>query len=381
MTSVYLDWAATAPPYTDILLESAEKITDTFGNPSSLHSRGRKARELLEECRERCANALGCGSKQVIFTSGGTESNNIAILSLLSRKKKGHIITSGIEHASAYQPVQFLKRMGFDVTVIPGDSRGIIDPQRVIDAVTKDTLLVSVMGVNNETGAIQPVREIGELLGKKNGRKVHIHCDAVQCAGKIDSSPFIAAADTMAVSSHKFSGPRGVGILVSRQTIDSPFSGGGQELRIRPGTENLQGIFGMTLALERSSNERKRHYIHVLELEKMILSGIDRLTDGVILPQGRTPGNTDFSPFIINASFPSVQGEVLLRVLDDRGYQVSTGSACSSQKRDNRVLEAGGFDGKLINASIRISTGYRNSSQEISSFLSALEEAIHILKQ
>jgi cysteine desulfurase len=336
---------------------------------------------LLEACRERCSNVLGCEGRQLIFTSGGTESNNIAILSFLSREKKGHIITSGIEHASVYQPVQLLKRMGFDVTVIPADSGGIIDPERVLDSVTKDTLLVSLMGVNNETGAVQPVQEIGEMLEKKNGRKIHFHCDAVQCIGKIDPSPFIASADTLAISSHKFSGPRGIGILVSKGTIDSPLSGGGQEGKIRPGTENLQGIYGMTSALEHSTKEQQRYYTHALELEKIILSGIDKLPDGVILPQGRSPGSTDFSPFIINASFPSVPGEVLLRVLDDRGYQVSTGSACSSQKRDNRVLEACGFSEKLVNSSIRISTGPRNSSQEVLSFLSALEESIRILKQ
>ncbi|MFP4385568.1 MAG: cysteine desulfurase family protein [Spirochaetia bacterium] len=380
MTYGYFDWAATALPEKDILLQSAEKAYTIYGNPSSIHTPGKKARELIEECRIRCAEALGCPGNNVFFTGGGTEANNLAVLSLLQRPRKGHIITSMVEHPSVYGPVSYLTGQGFTVTEIPAETSGIIDPDVLGDAVGDDTFFAAVMGVNNETGAVQPVKEIGEILRHSGKRKIHLHCDAVQAAGKTGLAEILAAADTVTVSAHKLGGPRGAGILVSKQKLDPVLTGGGQERGIRPGTENLQGIYGMTLALEKALREQKENRIHTETIEKQLISGIREIEGSRMLPKDRQAGDPRYSPYIITAAFPPVPGEVLLRVLNDEGFQVSTGSACSSRKRDYRVLRGSGADDQTAGSAIRVSTGPGSSPEETAAFLSALKHAVETLR-
>jgi cysteine desulfurase len=376
----YFDWAATALPEKDILFQSAEQAYTFFGNPSSIHSSGKKARELIEECRTRCAEALYCSRDSVFFTAGGTEANNIAVLSQLNRPRKGHIIMSNVEHPSVYGPVSFLAKQGFTVTEIPAKPGGIIDPGGIGEAIRDDTFFITVMGVNNETGAVQPLEEIGKVVRRFGKRKIHLHCDAVQAAGKIDITGLLAAADTVAMSAHKLGGARGAGILVSKGTLEPVLTGGGQEGGLRPGTENLQGIYGMTLALERALGKQKDNASHAEKLERQLLTGILEIEGGRIIPEGRKAGDRRYSPFIITAAFPPVPGEVLLRVLNDEGYQVSTGSACSSRKRDTRVLRGSGADDRAADSAVRISTGPGTAPEETSAFLSALKTAVETLR-
>ncbi|MDX9801894.1 MAG: cysteine desulfurase family protein, partial [Spirochaetia bacterium] len=329
---IYLDWAATSIPDYEVVKNSYEKGLEIFGNPSSIHNKGIEARNLLEDSRERASRSLGVSSKNIFFTSGGTESNNIALLSLVRKKIKGNIISTNMEHSSVYEPLKIAQAMGFNIIRIDPDKNGITDPEKIAEALSEETMMVSVMHVNNETGAIQPIEEIGKIIkqfSKKKGNGILFHCDGVQAAGKIRLDIENSGIDFYSASSHKISGPRGCGLLYCRKKILSFYSGGGQESGIRPGTENTPAIYGFSLALEKYGDKIDENKIHASALCSRLIEGLTSISGCSIIPRERKLHDLRFSPYIISFSIAKVPAEVLTRVLSGRGYYISAGAACS----------------------------------------------------
>lgn len=377
---VYLDWAATAVPYDEALDEQRRVSREFFANPSSLHEPGRAARRFMDECRSEIASYIGALPEQLVFCSGATEANNLVLLSVLGRRKGGHVIVSAVEHSSGYEPALFLRSLGYDVDFVRPASDGRVRPEDVAAKVREDTLLVSVMLVNNETGAVQPVEEIVRAVRAVQRRNVHVHSDVVQAAGKIGLDLRGLGVDSASISAHKFGGTRGAGILYAARQWDSVIKGGGQEQAMRPGTENLAGIASMRRALAISEKERERNREHCLRLKKELVDGIAKIKGAVFLPHEAAEDTEHYVPNILSVSFPPVPGEVLQRVLSDAGFYVSTGSACSSRaKRNSRVMDAMGIADSLSFSSIRISTGPLSTEKDIEDFISFIKKEIPLL--
>ncbi|MCL1817688.1 MAG: cysteine desulfurase [Spirochaetaceae bacterium] len=388
---VYLDWAATAPIDPDIA-DYMRLVAETIpGNPSSIHSFGEKAKALLEESRKTCASVLGCAPGNVFFASGGSESNNIVFLSLLRKAKPGHIVTGAGEHSSVYEPARLLEKYGWKVSRVGAGKKGRITADDIAAALLPETALVSVMLVNNETGMIQPLREIaaavrafeaGRGASGKRGR-IHIHTDAVQAAGKIPFTVSGLGVDSLSVSAHKFRGPRGVGILTaaSAGACITPLSvGGGQEGGIRPGTENIAGIAAMARALQRAQENLEHNHARARLLCGILLEAMSGCGHCKVLPEARLSNPDGYSPFIVSLAFPPVPGEVLVRVMNDKGYAISTGSACSARKKkDTRVLEGGGVSAKTAFSSVRVSFGPATTEDEVRAFSRDLRKEAGIL--
>ncbi len=383
MSIIYLDWAATAPPDPETIEEYARVAAGTYGNPSSEHMAGRAARELLQSARARSARLLGARPEQVIFTSCGTESNNIVLLSLLLRKRTGSVIISGIEHPSVYEPARLLAEMGFTVRFVPAERNGIVSPERLIQAVDDATLLVALMYVNNETGAIQPVSEVAALLAeteRRGGRPIHLHCDCVQALGKMPVDCGALGVDSASFSGHKLGAPRGCGLLYLKRPLAPLYRGGGQELDLRPGTENLPAICATALAIERHASlgaAGARARDSAAGLKRLLIERIRSIEEHRFIPEEVESVPDRYSPFILNVAFPPMPGEVLVRLLSDRGYAISTGSACSTRKQKHlRVLSAMGVDHDLAFSAIRISIGYTTSRADIEAFCAELARAV-----
>jgi cysteine desulfurase len=372
MSTNYLDWAASAPPFTEIIASSAELASSVFGNPSSLHSSGREALNLLETARNSLAASIGARPGHTIFTSGGTESDAIAMLSSLGLKSDKSIIISAVEHAAIEEQARFLEGAGIKVYRIRPGADGIVDPMAIADAIRSDTVLISVMAVNNETGAIQAIREIADAIHKAARefiRKPFFHCDAVQALGKIPFAADVSGVDSAAFSAHKFGGPRGIGALYIRTQLQPIVRGGGQERGIRPGTQNTAGAWAMAKAAEKSQEFSTAWHEKALVLEKILLDGVKAIPGAVSIPVSRVPGDIRYSPFIASVAFPGLGGETMARILDDEGILVSTGSACSGKAKGRRVLEAMGVTPELSFSSIRVSTGRDTTQENINNFL------------
>ncbi len=382
---IYLDWAATAIPENEILTRVHELELKQFGNPSSLHREGQKAKEILEESRQRLADVLGCSGNELIFTSGGTEANNMVLLSQLNRKGNRKIVISCLEHASVFEPAKLLSSKGHQVVYVQAGEDGRIDPDRLEAELDANTALVAVMLVNNETGAIQDLPGIAERIdrfARIAGRKIHFHADAVQALGKIPFS-LDSAVDSASFSAHKLAGPRGVGALYLRRggTLQFLYTGGGQEQGRRPGTENLPGIFGLALAAEGKQGSLENNLTHVRGLSRNLIPKILDL-GAQIIPHSRIEEEERFSPYILCAAFPPVPGEVLVRVLDQEGIALSTGSACSARKKNSsRVLENMGVPAGLAASAIRISFGARTSEKDLDRLVQALKARLPELTQ
>ena len=383
MSSIYLDWAATAPPDPEIQEQVLQVSRTLFANPSAAHGAGREAEKLLDDSRQRMAKVLGCLAKEVVFTSGGTESNNMILFSLLHKKRDRRIVISGIEHPSLYQPALTLKRLGFEVALVPAAASGRIDPTRLLSALDERTALVAVMLVNNETGAIQPLVEISEALRdfqSGSGKKILFHTDAVQGFGKVPFQPDLLGVDSAALSAHKIGGPRGVGALYVRagRIQEFLYSGGGQESGLRPGTENLPGIYGFVLAAEKTcarvvENHRRAEAAMRSFLEELRSLPEVILTNGERLEQGAAC----FSPYILNFSVPPLPGEMLVRLCEEEGFLVSTGSACSSRKKDRfRVLENMGVSQEIAFSALRLSIGPGVTGPQLKRLAAALKRRI-----
>ncbi len=388
----YLDWAATAPPDPDVIAAYASAAVEYYGNPSSPYPAGKAARGALEDARARCAAVLGCRSEQLAFTSGGTEANTIVLLSKLLLREPGTLVISGLEHPSIAETASILSSRGWKIKEISPGSDGRITTKKLSRTLEKnpDTRLVAVMGVNNETGAIQPLTELAASVRSfreehTNGRPIHFHADLVQAAGKIPINLAELDIDTASFSAHKFRGPRGIGLLYHRNPKFEAFArGGGQEHGVRPGTENVAGAISMAMALEkhgRPSPLTAENGVWLLN-ELKNRPGLKEKTK--IVPEARivSPENSlHYVPGIIAVSFPPIPGEVLARVLAESGFAVSTGSACSNNKRGKlpKAMIAMEVPKAIATGMIRISTGAITKKEDLEIFLDALEVNIRIL--
>ncbi len=370
MDPCYLDWAATAPPYDDIAREAAELSLRLYANPSSAHKPGKNAKDELESARDRLARALGCKNEEVHFCSGGSEADSIILLSRLASQAKGNVVISAIEHSAVYEQASVFKRFGLAVRAVKPDGNGIVKVESVMQATDDDTSLVSIMHVNNETGAIQPIADIAKALKKRYKAKAPIfHTDAVQALGKIPCDLGKLGVDAASFSAHKLGGPRGIGALCLKKPVEALCRGGGQEGGIRAGTQNLAGAWAFSRAAERAVGAMASSFDRARLLEGRLIAGIGAIPGACILPLDRIAGSDDFSPYIVCASFPGLSGETLARILDDEGIAVSTGSACSHASKERRVLDAQGVARELSFSSIRISTGRDTPAAGIDRFL------------
>lgn len=369
----YFDWAATSPADEDILNEALEQTLEFWGNPSSSHEVGKKAREVFEAARVRAATALGVKAETIYFTSGGTESDQIPLLSVLSKPMKGTVLVSSIEHPAIREQAEALKNCGWKVIQIPSDSDGIIKPEAVTSLMTSDTVLVCIMAVNNETGVIQPIYEIADAITKasEGKRRPKFHVDCVQAAGKIDLNLAYKGIDSAALSSHKICGPRGIGILYIKDTLEPFLRGGGQEKGIRSGTENVFGAVAFSKCLERYYNKAKpEDAVRTNDFVKK-LSALPGCT---IVPASRLEKPELFSPYVVQAAFANIPGNVMLRALDSKGFSISTGSACSAKKNKRPVLEAMHVDSKLRENAVRFSFGPHTTDKGIEDLFAAVCE-------
>jgi cysteine desulfurase len=385
----YFDWAAAAvPDYAPSPKEAGLSFAGSgdsfvFGNPSSPHLEGRLARESLEDARARCAAVLGTAPGTVYFTSGGTESNAIVLHSYLLNKSGGRLLASAAEHPSIRENMAVLEGMGKPASFIPVDGSGRVSPALLDKTLEKypDARFAAIMAVNNETGAVTDMAALRDLLRNREGPPVHIHCDLVQAAGKIPLDIPRWDPDSASASAHKLGGPRGIGLLYLRRPLKPLYAGGGQESGVRPGTENTAGALAMAACLEKHAAPEavKKEYEKAARRWKKLIKALKSLERCSLIPQDR-PGEGDgFSPYILQAAFDGIPGEVMVRALDDLGFAVSTGSACSSASPERPVLKAMGIDPRRSLEGIRVSQGWSTTDEEIELLLQALREVLRFL--
>lgn len=381
---IYLDHAATTPMRSEVLDAMMPYFAADFGNPSSIYTIGQEARKAVDDARERIARILGARMSEIVFTSGGTESDNAAIKGVAFALKSlgNHIITTAIEHHAVLHTCYQLEQFGFDVTYLPVDEYGMVDPRDVVDAITDQTILVSVMMANNEIGTVQPIAEIARHVkaeAGRRGRSILMHTDAVQAAGFLDINVRELGVELLSLSAHKMYGPKGVGLLYIRRgtPFDEQNAGGGQERQRRSGTENVPGIVGFGEALRLAAQEREASSAHCLRLRERLTQGIFETIDGVKLnghPAQRLPSN-------VNLSFRGVEGEPVLLGLDFAGICASSGSACSSASLEpSHVLLAIGLTAEMAQSSLRFTIGQENTDAEIDYVLSVLPDMIAKLR-
>ncbi|HWQ89949.1 MAG TPA: cysteine desulfurase NifS [Desulfitobacteriaceae bacterium] len=380
MRKVYLDHSATTPVDREVADLMMLYFTEKYGNPSSIHSFGREARYALEEARSQVAMLIGAKPEEIIFTSGGTESDNLAILGLAeARQEKGrHLIVSAIEHHAVLDSFKYLEKAGFTLTVLPVNNEGILDVDEVIKSLRPDTILVSVMHANNEVGSIQPVAEIGRIV-REHGAAFHI--DAVQALGKIPVNVEELKADLLTISAHKIYGPKGVGALYVRKgvRIIPLMHGGGQEKKRRSGTENTPAIIGFGKACELAAQRMTEEAERVKKLRDKLLTGIVKSIRHVKVngPMGdlRLPNN-------VNVSIEFVEGESLLLSLDMLGIAASSGSACTSGSLDpSHVLLAMGLSHEIAHGSLRFTLGRQNTEEDVAYVLEHLPKIVERLRK
>ena len=385
--ALYFDWAATALLEEDIIREAAEIAINHFGNPSSLHFLGSDAKNTLAQIRSDCAKILQVKSDNLFFTSGGTEANHLPLLSLLQRPAPGTIIISAIEHPAIREQAEMLKHCGWKVLHAAPDATGIVPVAAIEKLLTNDTVMVCLMAVNNEMGAIQPVYQVADLLNKfakeTGKRRPKLHVDCVQAAGKIPLNLSYPGIDSAAFSAHKIGGPRGIGILYLAQRFESFVRGGGQEQGIRSGTENIAGTWAFGKCLERhylsEKNTERVAYQRFLQQKTMTRNFIAQLQEikgCSLIPaaRGTEPLEENFSPWIVQAAFEGIPGEVLVRALSEKSIAISTGSACSSRKLSRPVLEAMGVSKELATNGVRFSFGPKTQQQDLDKLLESLKE-------
>ena len=368
---IYLDNAATTPMSSVAISAMTQVMQETYGNPSSIHGHGRQAGKLLREARQELASLLGTKPQHIFFTTGGTESNNTAIIGYcLRHQNRGkHIITTAIEHHAVLEPIKYLvENFGFEATILQPENQEISAAQ-VKNALREDTILVSTMFANNETGTLLPIAKIGEVL--KNHPAVY-HVDAVQAVGKLEILPEKLGIDFLSASAHKFYGPKGVGFLYAASTdFDSYLHGGDQEQKKRAGTENLPAIVGMVAALKDDLENQEQNFKKVQKLKETFLK--EMAGTGYYLNQGN-----DQLPYVLNIGFPGQRNDLLLLRLDLEGISISTGSACTAGVvQVSHVLQAFyGEDSPRLHESVRISISPQNTDQEMITLAQTLKEII-----
>ncbi|WIF94326.1 cysteine desulfurase family protein [Caminicella sporogenes] len=363
---VYLDNAATTKPRKEVIDMMNKALVQYYANPSSLHKKGVEVEKLIKTARKQIAKALGSNEKEIYFTSGGTESNNLAILgSLEGNKRKGrHIITTKIEHPSVLNVFKYLEEKGYDVTYLSVDGDGKIDIEQFKNSINDDTAFISIMYVNNEVGTIQPIEEISSILKSMTNRPI-FHVDAIQAFGKIKFNLKKLNVDLMSISGHKIHGPKGIGALYIKKgtKIKSIIFGGNQELGIRSGTENVPGIFGLGTASDLFKREFEENIKKMAKLKFKLLEGIKSNVKDIKI-NGTIGENS--TPHILNISFKGIRGEVLLHSLEQDKIYVSTGSACSSRKKTySHVLREMGLCEEEMEGAIRFSFSPFNTEEEI----------------
>ncbi len=375
---VYADNAATTKLSAAALDAMLPYYTEIWANPSSLHTPGLRAAEKLSEARERTAKILGCEAREIIFTSGGSEANNQALVSgARAGEKKGrrHIVSTSFEHHSVLHTLKALEKEGFEVTLVDVGKDGVVDAEKIENAIRPDTCLVSVMYANNEIGTVQPISDIGRICRNKG---ITFHTDAVQAVGHVEIDVNKENIDMLSLSAHKFEGPRGVGVLYAKRGVPltSIIYGGAQERGQRAGTENLPAVIGMTAALEESVKNMKENNEKTSRLRDRLIEGLSKIPHSALNGSAvkRLPGNVNFS-------FEGIEGESLLILLDDRGIAASSGSACASASLDpSHVLLAIGRPHEVAHGSLRLSLSHLNTEAEVDYIIKCTSEVVERLR-
>lgn len=380
---VYLDNAATTRVSEKVQSVMNQVFDNDFGNPSSLHKKGMEAERYIRQAKEQIARSLKAEPKEIVFTSGGTESNNMAVIgaALAMRRTGKHLITTQFEHASVYNTMLFLKDMGFTVDFAPVDAVGHVRVQELLELVQKDTVLVSVMYVNNELGAVQNIAEISAAVKEKNPN-ILFHTDAVQAYGKYKICPKKEGIDLLSASGHKLHGPKGSGFLYIRDKVHIVplIYGGGQQKGMRSGTENVPAIAGLGVAVQEAYAGHEAKTARTYELKHKLVEQLKRMP-GVKVNAVTEPLN-GCAPHIVSASFEGVRAEVLLHALEEKGVYVSSGSACSSNHPGiSGSLKAIGVESKLLDATIRFSFSFYTTQEEIDYTVDQLNELLPMLRR
>ena len=376
--NVYFDNSATTKPYDEVIEAVSKGMKEYFGNPSSLHNIGMNCEKRLNEAREYFASTIKCNKEEIYFTSGGSEGNNLILKGLL--KPGHHFITTAFEHHSIISTCKQLEEKGVKVTYLDVDSEGRISLEDLEEAITKDTVLVSIMQVNNEIGVIQDIEAIGKLIKERSSR-AKFHVDAVQGYGKLPIDVNKSNVDFLTVASHKIHGPKGAGFIYIKKGIilNSLISGGSQEKGIRAGTENLPGIIGFEKVAQMTFEEMESRYDKVLELKKYFVERLNEIKD--IRINGEIDG---FSPYILNVSFLGVRAEVLLHLLEEQNIYVATGSACTSKSsaaHGSYVIKSLGLSNKEVESAIRFSFSYENTKEEVDYTIDVLKKSLMFLRR
>ena len=377
----YFDNSATTRCYPEVADIVVKTMTEDFGNPSAMHLKGVEAEKYVREAAQILAKILKVNEKEIIFTSGGTESNNLALFGGADANKRSgnHIITTSVEHAAVGQPAERLEQMGYEVTIVPVDHRGVVQLEALEKALRPDTILVSTMYVNNEVGAVMPVEEIAKLVHEKSPKALY-HVDAIQAFGKYRIYPKKAGIDMLSVSSHKIHGPKGVGFLYinEKARIQPQILGGGQQAGMRSGTDNVPGIAGLGVAAKMVYTDFDEKIEHMYQLK-------ERLAEGFLkLPNVRLNGMEirEGAPQILSASFLGVRSEVLLHTLEEKGIYVSAGSACSSHKRKAAgTLSAMGMEAAQRESTLRFSFSEENTFEEVDYVLEVIGQVLPMLRR
>lgn len=378
MKQIYLDHSATTPVHSEVLEAMLPYFGDLFGNPSSIHSFGQDAKKAVDEARNKVASLINADPLEIVFTSGGTEADNLAIMGVAYARegKKNHIITTSIEHHAVLNTCGYLEKKGFKVTYLPVDRYGLVDPDDVKRAIAAETAIISIMHANNETGTIEPIEEIGRIAGEND---IPFHTDAVQTVGKIPVDVNILNVDLLSLSGHKIYGPKGIGALYIRKgtRITPILYGGHHERDLRAGTENVSGIVGLGKACEIASRDLTREMDRLRTL-------LDRLENGIMdrIDRIRVNGHpSQRLPNILNVSFENIEGEPVILNLDMKGIAASAGSACTSDSiESSHVLKALGIPPDIAMGSVRFSLGRENTEEEIDYVINALVEVVEHLR-
>lgn len=383
---VYLDNSATTRTFPEVAELMTKIMCEDYGNPSSLHMKGVGAEQYLRYAKETLAKILKVTEKEIVFTSGGTESDNLAIIgcALANSRRGNHLITTQVEHPAVLQTMRYLEEQGYRVTYLPVDSCGLIHLEDLHRAMTPETILVSIMHTNNEIGALQPIAEAGALIKRMNPNTL-FHVDAVQGFGKARIYPKKMNIDMMSVSGHKIHGPKGVGFLYVADKVKlQPITfGGGQQFNLRSGTENVPGIVGLAKAAELLYNDFDEDIARIRECKHRFIEGIRRMDNVVI--NGLLPGDTigeSTAPHIVSVSFGGVRSEVLLHTLEEKEIYVSAGSACAARKpQPSATLKAIGVDKGMLESTIRFSFSVFTTPQDIDVCLQVLYDRIPMLRK
>lgn len=378
----YLDNAATTRCVESVRDIVVKTMMEDYGNPSSKHLKGVEAERYLRQAKETIARTMKVGEKEIYFTSGGTESNNWAIIgaAMANRRRGQHVITTAVEHAAVLQPMEFLKEQGFRVTYIPVDKRGVVDLETIEQAICEDTILISTMFVNNEIGAVEPIGEIAEIIRRKKPEILY-HVDGIQAYGKYRILPKKMGIDLLSVSGHKIHGPKGVGFLYvdSRVKLRPLILGGGQQAGMRSGTDNVPGIAGLGVAAGEAYRDFEEKRSLLFARKAKFIELVRELPQVALNSQ---PGE-EGAPHIVSVSFPGVRSEVLLHALEERGVYVSSGSACSSNKKlpVSTVLKEIGLERELLDSTLRFSFSAFTTEEELEYCVDCIRELLPMLRR